>query len=111
MCGNKLSPVFLLLSIWAVLASPAAGQSRGPLLEILPKPLDFDTVFCGSSRCIDVTMRNTGDTALTVQSFDLLVPPFSGGFQTPVVLQPGEQRTAQWCYTPTRVLARDSIGV
>jgi hypothetical protein len=111
MNGNRFSPVFLLLAIWVVSAAPAAAQSHGPLLEILPNPVDFDTVFCGSSRCIDVTLRNAGDTALTVQSFDALGPPFSGSIETPLVLQPGQQHSAQWCYAPTRVLTRDSISV
>ncbi|MBE0645446.1 MAG: T9SS type A sorting domain-containing protein [Bacteroidetes bacterium] len=111
MHGRFLSVMFLLSLALGMAFSPAAGQSRGPLLEITPAPVDFDTVFCGSTRSLDVVFRNGGDTALTVQSFDALVAPFSGSLQTPFTLQPGERRSATWCYTPTRVLTRDSISV
>ena len=87
------------------------AQARGPLLAVTPDPLDFDTVFCGTSRCMDVTLRNAGDTALTVQSFDALTSPFEGGVSTPLTLAPGETQRVQWCYAPTRVMTRDSISV
>jgi hypothetical protein len=100
----------LSAAILVAAVAPVTGQSRGPLLAVTPSPVDFDTVFCGSSRCLDVVFRNAGDTALTVQEFDQLAAPFQGGIQTPFVLQPGETRSASWCYTPTRVLTRDSIS-
>ncbi|MFA6234436.1 MAG: hypothetical protein WC824_09695, partial [Bacteroidota bacterium] len=110
MNGRMLSFMLLVFSILGAVVAPVSGQSRGPLLVVTPSPVDFDTVFCGSSRCLDVVFRNAGDTALTVQEFDPLTAPFQGSLQTPFVLQPGESRTAPWCYSPTRVLTRDSIS-
>ncbi len=111
MHGKSLSVVFLMFVTLAAGIVPLHGQSRGPLLEITPAPVDFDTVFCGSSRCLEVVFRNSGDTALTIQSLDQLESPFSGGLATPATLLPGETLKGSWCYTPTRVLTRDSISV
>ncbi|MBR9978084.1 MAG: choice-of-anchor D domain-containing protein, partial [Bacteroidetes bacterium] len=103
---------FILLSCLQIASPPAApGQVRGPLLEISPSPVDFDTVSCGSSRCMDIILRNTGDTALTVQEFSVLNTPFEGGVTTPFILQPNEEHSTQWCYRPVRVRGRDSIRV
>ncbi|MFZ1731563.1 MAG: choice-of-anchor D domain-containing protein [Bacteroidota bacterium] len=110
MHGRILSVMFLLFSLLAAAVSPVSGQTSGPLLVVTPSPVDFDTVSCGSSRCIDVVFRNAGDTALTVQQFEPLTAPFQGSIQTPFVLQPGETRSAPWCYTPTRFIASDSVS-
>jgi hypothetical protein len=102
---------FVLLLIFAAIPQRLTAQATGPMLVITPTPVDFDTVSCGSSRCMDVVFRNSGDTALTVQEFDALAPPFSGGLVTPLTLQPGESHTVNWCYDPTRVMNRDSVRV
>ncbi|MBR9974911.1 MAG: choice-of-anchor D domain-containing protein, partial [Bacteroidetes bacterium] len=100
-----------MLSAAAFTGGPLHAQSHGPLLSVTPSPVDFDTVFCGTSRCMEVLFRNDGDTALTIQSFDALVSPFQGALPAPLTLAPGESRAVEWCYTPTRIMTRDSVSV
>lgn len=87
------------------------AQARGPLLRITPDPVFFDTVSCGGMRCVDITLRNAGDTALTIQEFDAPLPPFTGTAPAPMTLPPGAGHTFRWCYEPSRVRARDSLRV
>lgn len=100
-----------MLSVAALAGGTLHAQSRGPLLSVTPSPVDFDTVFCGTSRCMEVLFRNDGDTALTIHSFDALASPFHGALPAPLTLAPGESRSVDWCYTPTRVMTRDSVTV
>lgn len=106
-----LLPFILLYCFHAASPPGVIAQAQGPRLEISPSPVDFDTVFCGGSRCMDIVLRNTGDTALTVQQFSALNTPFEGSVTTPFILRPNEEHRTQWCYRPTRVRGRDSIRV
>ncbi|MDX9758844.1 MAG: DUF1573 domain-containing protein [Bacteroidota bacterium] len=101
----------LILAPPSVTAPTVFAQARGPLLRITPDPVFFDTVSCGGVRCLDITLRNAGDTTLTIQEFDAPLPPFTGAAPAPMTLAPGAGHTFRWCYEPSRVRARDSLRV
>ncbi len=99
--------VTLLLTF--IIAVPARAQVKGPILELIPESLDFDTTFCGTAKCLDVVFRNIGDTTLTVRSFDDIPLPFSGSIAVPFSIVPGASRSVSICYRPTLAPAIDTL--
>lgn len=80
------------------------GRSVSPFMIVNPSSLDFDSVKVGQSRCLPVTIRNTGDAPLTVSNIANVITPFS--FQVPPnisQLAPGNQTTVNVCFTPVRL--------
>ncbi|MAT39760.1 MAG: hypothetical protein CL946_09175 [Ectothiorhodospiraceae bacterium] len=88
-----------------------AAEARGPILIIGPNPLVFDTTFCSTSKCRDVSFTNIGDTVLTVSSIDPVTDPFSSNFTTPFQLQPNESRSFELCYAPLMAPGFDSQDI
>ncbi|GEM_PF-1917478 len=72
----------------------------GPILRIDPDPLDFDTTFCGTAKCLDLTFINVGDTALSVRSMPDIPAPFGASLPVPFSLDPGQSRVFRVCYSP-----------
>ncbi len=95
--GNCRSPARLVVSAAGMLLAPALG----PILQVSPPFLDFDTTRCGTTKCRDVTIRNVGSSVTTITSPDQIFSPFSGTFPpTPLVLQPDSAITIRVCYSP-----------
>ncbi|MDH7514980.1 MAG: choice-of-anchor D domain-containing protein [Bacteroidota bacterium] len=82
----------------------------GPLLEIQNDPMHFDTVHCGTVKCKQIVLRNTGDTILTIRSAGTAAPPFSGTLPTGTLL-PGQSRAYTFCYTARPTASIDSQRV
>ena len=92
-----------------VIFVPSRAQVKGPILELVPESLDFDTTFCGTTKCLDVVFRNVGDTTLTVRSFDDVPLPFSGSIAVPFSIAPAASRSVTICYRPTLAPALDTV--
>lgn len=88
-----------------------AQQAKGPILRILTDPTDFDTTFCRTTKCRNITFNNIGDTILRISSMDQLNSPFSGSIPIPFTLQKNESRTFSVCYRPTTAPSIDSQQV
>jgi hypothetical protein len=84
---------------------------RGPILTIVPNPLDFDTVFCGTRKCFTVRFGNAGDTMLTVRDAEAIPAPFSGAIPFPFPLNPAESRDVTLCYAPQTAPGVDSATI
>lgn len=90
---------------------PTSNAVLGPILQIVPSPVDFDTTLCATTKCLTVTFANVGDTALTVRNVPAPPPPFSGLIPTPFNLTPGQSRSFQVCYQPPDAPRVDSAVV
>ena len=73
----------------------------GPILQLSPSMLDFDTTRCGTTKCRDITIRNVGSSVTVITDPDQIIAPFSGTFPpTPLSLEPDSGFTVRICYTP-----------
>ena len=73
----------------------------GPILQISPPNLDFDTTRCGTTKCRDITIRNVGNSVSLLDNFDSLIFPFSTTWPvTPLSLPPDSAITLRVCYDP-----------
>ena len=73
----------------------------GPILQISPPNLDFDTTRCGTTKCRDITIRNVGNSVSVLDNFDSLIFPFSTTYPvTPLSLPPDSAITLRVCYDP-----------
>jgi parallel beta-helix repeat protein len=78
------------------------GGTTSPDIDVLPANLSFGNVSMGQSRSLVVTIRNTGNAALTVNSiasnnrmFGLIAPA------TPLIMAAGAQQTVTVVFIPT----------
>lgn len=82
-------------------AGMTLAQEIGPILQVSPLQLDFDTTRCGTTKCRDITIRNVGSSPTTISSADQILSPFSGSFPpTPLTLEPDSSITVRVCYSP-----------
>ena len=93
---------------------PFIGYGRdpnalGPILQVSFN--DFDTTFCKTKKCQEMTLRNIGDTLLTVHSTTGFPAPFSGAITTPLTLMPGATNKINVCYTPQNAPGLDSAVI
>ncbi|KXK52828.1 MAG: choice-of-anchor D domain-containing protein [Chlorobi bacterium] len=77
----------------------------GPVLQITPDPLDYDTTLCGTQKCRNLTFQNIGNAPLTITQMDQILAPFAVAATTPLnlplTLQPNQSQVVQVCYSPT----------
>ncbi|MEO5929673.1 MAG: choice-of-anchor D domain-containing protein, partial [Candidatus Kapaibacterium sp.] len=110
-CGAPQSGQITLNGLGALPPKVALG----PVLQINPDPLNFDTTLCGTTKCQTMTFRNLGSSPLNFSRIDQLILPFTISASTPLAvpftLQPNESRTVQLCYSPVAAPANDSQRV
>ncbi len=97
----------------AILRMQGAGMDQapdiGPILQISPLEIDFDTTRCGTEKCRDITIRNVGNAPSTIDNFDSLIFPFSTTYpQTPLVLPADSSLTLTICYAPDDAPRQDT---
>ena len=81
----------------------------GPILQISPLDIDFDTTRCGTRKCRDITIRNVGNAPSTLDNFDSLIFPFSTTYPpTPLVLPPDSSLRLRVCYAPDDAPRQDT---
>ena len=103
-CGQASMP----LTLRGVGYSTSA-MVLGPILEIAPSPLDFDTTFCLTTKCRDLAFTNLGDTALTVRTMPAIPAPFTGTIPVPFTLNPAQTRFFRMCYRPPTAPSTDEF--
>ena len=95
--GPCRSPVTLTITGAGMDLAPDIG----PILQISPTDLDFDTTRCGTTKCRDLTIRNVGNAVSVLDNFDSLIFPFTTIYPTtPLSLQPDSAVTLRICYAP-----------
>ncbi|MGE3801944.1 MAG: choice-of-anchor D domain-containing protein, partial [Candidatus Kapaibacterium sp.] len=73
----------------------------GPILQLSPPLLDFDTTRCGTTKCRNITIRNVGSSTTVISDADQIIAPFSGAFPSlPISLPPDSSITINVCYSP-----------
>ena len=73
----------------------------GPILQLSPPTINFDTTRCGTTKCRDITIRNVGNTVTVITNPEQIIAPFSGTFPpTPLSLEPDSAITVRVCYAP-----------
>jgi hypothetical protein len=79
------------------------GRAVAPVMVVNPASVDFDSVRVSTSRCLPVTITNTGDAPLVISQITGLAAPFS--MQTPSIptIEPGASTTVDFCFTPERL--------
>ncbi|MCB2204520.1 choice-of-anchor D domain-containing protein [bacterium] len=92
-----------------ILPGTAHAQNTGPLLRFTPPVAAFDTVSCGRSASLQVTVENIGTEAATISQAAAVTAPFSGAIPAPLILQPGNSRQFTLQYAPDRAPHRDSL--
>ncbi len=87
----------------------------GPVLQILNNPTNFDTTLCGTTKCIQTTLTNTGNASLSITQFGQVTTPFAlnGGapLSLPIILQPNQSKTIDLCYAPDASPEIDSLVI
>src|SRR5207253_1821477 len=84
------------------------GRSVAPILSINPQTVNFDSVKVGNSNCTSVTLRNTGDAPLVINTLPAPVNGFSLQGATPIVIAPGGSTTVNACFAPSRLRVLDT---
>ncbi len=84
------------------------GRSVAPVLAITPAIINFDSVKVGNSRCFTVTLRNTGDAPLRMDTLPAMINGFDLQAPTPLNIQPGQSVNVNACFTPTRLRILDT---
>jgi hypothetical protein len=79
------------------------GRAVAPVMVVNPASVDFDSVRVGTSRCLPVTITNTGDAPLVVSNVSGLTPPFSMQIPAIPTIEPGASTTVDFCFTPERL--------
>ena len=97
----------------AVLTLQGAGMDIapdiGPILQVSPTSIDFDTTRCGTVKCREITIRNVGNAPSEIDNFDSLIFPFSGTYPaTPYTLEPDSSLVLRFCYAPDDAPRQDS---
>jgi len=88
------------------------GRAVRPLMTLAPASIDFDSIRVGQNACQTVTISNTGDAPLNVTSVTGLNAPFQITNPAIPTILPGQQTTAQLCFTPTLLrLQRDTVSL
>lgn len=83
-------------------------EPLGPVVEVTPDALDFGEVGLRLSAASSLTIANTGESPLTVQSVALEVSP-SSSFEivsprpTPLIVQPGQESVFEVRFQPSAV--------
>src|SRR2546423_13113108 len=95
--GSLLLFCCLLLS-QAALPDEIFGQ-----LLIRNKIMKFDTTLCGTKKCMTLILKDTGKTAITINTHDAFFTPFASDtpFVYPQTLNPGDSIIYDICYSPT----------
>ncbi|MDP4228879.1 MAG: choice-of-anchor D domain-containing protein [Bacteroidota bacterium] len=84
------------------------GRSVAPILEIAPTTITFDSVKVGNSRCSSLTLRNTGDAVLRMDTLPASINGFSLQATTPLIIPPGGSANVTACFQPTRLRILDT---
>ncbi len=115
--SEALTPGGLLASYQRIISAlsknqPASftlkGRSVAPELEVSHSSLSFDSVRIGRQRCAVISLQNTGDAPLNLDS---VIPPNAHFSITPATIPeipPGESLSLQICFEPKKLRAIDS---
>jgi hypothetical protein len=75
------------------------GRAVAPMLTLNPTDLQFDSVLVGQERCLDVTVRNTGDAPLRISDIISDDSQFLAAAPVQEIL-PGASRQVSICFRP-----------
>jgi F5/8 type C domain/Abnormal spindle-like microcephaly-assoc'd, ASPM-SPD-2-Hydin len=84
------------------LTMTGTGQANGPQLAVLPSSLDFGGVAIGTSKSIDLSLSNSGNSSLTFSGVTPPTAPFSATSPSGT-LAPGASTTVTVTFAPTAV--------
>jgi hypothetical protein len=84
------------------------GRAVAPVMVVNPASVDFDSIRVSASRCMPVTISNTGDAPLVISQIAGLAAPFSMQTPTIPVIEPGASTTVEFCFTPERLRVQTS---
>lgn len=79
------------------------GRSVSPFMVIDPIIVAFDSTRVGSTSCLPVVVRNTGDAPLTITGVDDIAAPFTLTSLPGAPILPGDSVTLEVCFTPDRL--------
>ncbi|MEW6486260.1 MAG: choice-of-anchor D domain-containing protein, partial [Pseudomonadota bacterium] len=81
-----------------------SGTGTTPVLSVSPTTLDFGSVTAGTSSDLTVTLSNTGNETLTVNTLSVTGTGFSlVGAATPINIAPGNSQNITVRFSPTDV--------
>lgn len=102
-----IGAVMLLIVSPLLRADGHGSATSAPVLVVTPLEIDFGSTACGSTACRQLTLRNTGDTDLSVTR--IVVPaPFTVDDLGPFSIAAGGTRVLQICHVPTQGARSDS---
>lgn len=91
-----------LITLVAVITSPAFAQSASQQLTDSPGSIAFGTVQMGQNQSEEIVLSNTGQSGVTISSLSVDNTQFSvSGINLPATLAAGGYITLQVTYTPT----------
>jgi len=84
------------------------GRSVAPILAITPASINYDSVKVGNSRCATVTLSNTGDAPLRLDTLPAMINGFTLSGPTPIIIPPGGSFNVNACFAPSRLRVLDT---
>ena len=85
------------------------GRSVAPELEVSHQSVSFDSVRIGEQQCTVITLKNTGDAPLNINSFVRPSLHFNVRPATIPEIPPGDSVSLQVCFEPKKLRTIDSI--